>query len=130
MTGDGMGPPPGPAQEQLLTLTVDEHDDAVVLTLTGEVDGLTAARLRDAVTWALAELDGRVLVLDLTAVGFLGAPGLRLLFDTAALAAMVPGYRTLRVVVDRNRPVPGPLEITGLDKVLALYHEVSDALAG
>lgn len=88
------------------------------------------ARLRATVTQAFAALDGRMLIVDLTAVRFLGSPGLCALLDTAAQGAMAPGYRTLRVVVDRNRPVIRPLEVIGLDRVLALYHEVSDALAG
>ncbi|WP_284740376.1 STAS domain-containing protein [Amycolatopsis sp. RTGN1] len=127
---DGRDMPSVPAPEQLLTVSVGEHDDAVVITLVGELDGLTVARLRGAVDRAFAELGGRMLIVDLTAVSFLGSPGLRVLLDTAARAAMVPGHRTLRVVVDRNRPVVGPLETTGVDKMLALYHQVSDALAG
>ena len=34
----------------------------------------------------------------------------------------------LLVVVDSNRPVIRPIEITGLDKVLRLYHSVEEAL--
>jgi len=130
--GDEMvpGTPGGPPEEQLLTVVVVERDDALILRVTGEVDGLTVARLRTAVADAFAELEARMLVVDLTAVRFLGSPGLRALLDTAAHAATMPGYRTLRVVVDRNRPVIRPLEVTGMDKVLALYHEVTDALAG
>jgi anti-sigma B factor antagonist len=34
------------------------------------------------------------------------------------------------VVVDHSRPVIRPIEIVGLDNVLALYHEVEEALRG
>jgi anti-sigma B factor antagonist len=34
----------------------------------------------------------------------------------------------LRIVVDHNRPVIRPIEVTGLDEVLALFDTVEDAL--
>ena len=49
--------------------------------------------------------------------------------DSAAEAVTHRGYQPLRVVVDENRPVVRPIEIVGLDNVLALYHSVGDALA-
>ena len=119
----------GPAREQLLSTSTDDRDDAVVLFVEGEIDGLTAPRLRGVIGAAFDRLNGRVLVLDLTKVQFLGSAGLRTLLDSAAEAMRHDGYQPLRVVVDENRPVVRPIEIVGLDKVLALYHSVSDALA-
>jgi anti-sigma B factor antagonist len=119
----------GPAREQLLSTSTDERDDALVLSIDGEIDGLTAPRLRAAIGTAFDHLNGRVLVLDLTEVRFLGSAGLRTLLDSAAEAARHDGYQPLRVVVDENRPVIRPIEIVGLDNVLALYHSVGDALA-
>lgn len=106
------------------------RDDAVILVVDGAVDGLTAPRLRAAIDDAFDRLDGRLLVLDLTAVRFLGSPGLRALFDSAAQAVHHRGHAPLRVVVDHNRPVVRPIEIVGLDNVLALYHDVAGALSG
>ena len=111
-------------------MSVTDRDDALMMAVTGEIDGLTAGRLRSALAEAFAGLGRRVLVLDLTAVGFLGSPGLRTLLDGAREAARRPGYRTLRVVVDSNRPVIMPIQIAGLDNVLSLHDSVSDALAG
>jgi anti-sigma B factor antagonist len=85
-------------------------------------------RLRDALRSPFDRLDGRVLVVDLTAVRFLGSPGLRALAEGATEAARHRGVEPLRVVVDHNRPVIGPLEIVGLDGVLAPYHDVGAAL--
>ncbi len=120
----------GPPHEQLLTVAVDDGDTALIVTVRGEVDGLTAPRLRTALDDAFGRLDGRVLVLDLTQVEFLGSPGLRVLLDSARVAAQTPGYQPMRVVVDQNRPVVLPIEIVGLDHVLALYESVNDAVAG
>lgn len=118
-----------PAPEQLLTVRSLSQERAVVLTVIGSVDGLTAPRLRSAVTAAFENLDGRVLVIDLTDVRFFGSPGLRTLFDSAAEAVHHRGHQPLRIVVDDTRPVIRPIEIVGLDGVLALYDTVDDALA-
>jgi len=69
------------------------------------------------------------LVLDLTHVRFLGSSGLRTLRDSALEAADHDGHQPLRVVVDHRRPVIRPIEIVGLDQILALYHTVEDAIA-
>lgn len=106
-----------------------EEDDAVVLVVQGAVDGLTAPRLRAALRDAFARLTDRPLVLDLTAVGFLGSPGLRALADAAQESRLHRGNEPLRVVVDHVRPVIRPIEIVGLDGVLALYFSVADALS-
>jgi anti-sigma B factor antagonist len=120
----------GSAPEQLMTVRTLEVDDALVVEVTGEVDGLTTRRLREALAAAFARLDGRPLVLDLTDVRFLGSPGLRALFDSAREASGQEGFAPLRVVVDHTRPVIRPIEIVGLDAVLALFHTRGDALAG
>lgn len=104
--------------------------DVLVVTVRGEVDGLTAPRLRQALDDAYERRGGRILILDLTEVEFLGSPGLRILLDSAHVAARAPDHRPIRVVVDHNRPVVLPIEIVGLDHVLALYDSVNDAVAG
>ena len=113
-----------------MTIQSDERADAVVLTVTAEIDGLTAPRLRHEMDAAFDVLDGRSLIVDLTEVQFLGSPGLRTLRESADIAVHKRGSGTLRVVVDRQRPVIRPIEIAGLDLLLALYHTVEHALAG
>lgn len=115
-----------PDREQLLTVQVDDRDDALILRISGDVDGLTAPRLTAAITNAFRVLAGRPLVLDLTDVQFLGSTGLRTLRETALSASR---RAPLRIVVDHTRPVIRPIEIVGLDQVLALYHTVDDAIA-
>jgi anti-sigma B factor antagonist len=118
-----------PDREQLMNVQSTEGEDAVVLTVSGEIDGLTAPRLRRALATAFGSLDGRLLVVDLTTVQFLGSPGLRALRDSAEEAMHQRGFQTLRIVVDETRPVIRPIEIVGLDQMLALYHTVEHALA-
>lgn len=120
----------GPAHEQLMNVTIAADDDFLTVTVRGEIDGLTAPRLRGILDDAFGRLDGRTLILDLSKLEFLGSPGLRVLLDGARIAAQTPGFRPMRVVVDTNRPVVLPIEIVGLDHVLALYDSVNDAIAG
>jgi len=119
-----------PPAEQLMTVRAVDRDAAVLLVVEGAVDGLTAPRLRTAIAEAFDRLAGRALVLDLTGVTFLGSPGLRALFDSASEAVRHGGHRPLRVVVDHSRPVVRPIEIVGLDNVLALYDSAHEALRG
>lgn len=116
-----------PTAEQLLNISRRRVDDALVLGVAGELDTLTAPRLRVAVVEALDEAAGAPVVLDLTEVTFLGSSGLAALVDAVSQARERGG--SLRIVVDNARPVIRPIELTGLDDVLALYDTVDQALA-
>ena len=95
----------------------------VVATVSGEVDMLTAPNLRAVVT---AELDDcKVLVLDLSGVGFLGSAGLAVLVEAAHEAER--RQVELRLVAN-GRSVRRPLEITGLDEVLTTFPTRDDAV--
>jgi anti-sigma B factor antagonist len=115
-----------PAVEQLLHISVWREPAAIVVFANGEVDILTAGRLRAAVNKELGEAEGRPVVVDLTAVTFLGSHGLAALADAALTAQQ--RQEPLRVVVDETRTVIRPLQITGLDEVLSLYYSVEEAL--
>ena len=65
-------------------------------------------------------------MLDLTAVTFLDCAGLTALLDATIHAE--DQHRSLRIVVDSNRPVIRPIHLTGLDKTLALFLTVDEAL--
>jgi anti-sigma B factor antagonist len=118
-----------PDREQLMTVRTEDRDDVLIMTVEGDVDGLTAPRLSLAVADAFRVLAGRVLVLDLTNVRFLGSTGLRTLRDGTLEAVRHEGLQPLRIVVDQTRPVIRPIELAGLDQILALYHTVEDAIA-
>jgi anti-sigma B factor antagonist len=63
---------------------------------------------------------------DLTRVSFFGSAGLQALVQSADLAR--EGCKPLRVVVNEHRPVLLPIQLTGLDQLLALYDSLADAL--
>lgn len=119
-----------PPQEQLIDVRRVDRPDVILLAVSGAVDVLTAPRLRSALAVALERLDDRPVVVDLSEVRFLGSPGLRVLAESAEQASTRPGFQPLRVVVDRNRPVLRPIELTGYDAILALYHDVDEAVRG
>lgn len=109
------------------TADAREIDGTVVVEVTGEVDLDTAPRLREAIAVALDEAADGPCIVDLTAVTYLGSAGLTALVDATREAAA--RQEPLRIVVDANRPVIRPIEITGLDRVLHLYHSVEEALS-
>ncbi|HEX6403296.1 MAG TPA: anti-sigma factor antagonist [Pseudonocardiaceae bacterium] len=115
-----------PAAEQLLHVEVRREPAAIVVFADGDVDVLTVGRLRTVVDAALKDAAGRPVVVDLTAVTFLGSHGLAALAEAASKAER--RHEPLRVVVDEARAVIRPLQITGLDEVLALYYSVEEAL--
>ncbi|HEV2780008.1 MAG TPA: STAS domain-containing protein [Actinophytocola sp.] len=98
----------------------------LVIAAIGEVDMDTAPTLGAAIIACIDEADGEPCILDLTAVTFLDSPGLTMLLDATNHAHAV--REPLRIVVDANRPVIRPIEVTGLDDELALYHTISEAL--
>lgn len=114
--------------EMLLTVDTRGHADAIVVSATGEVDVLTAPRLSAALKLALrrAATDG-VIVCDLTGITLLASHGIELLLRATEQARSI--RRTLRVVVTRGQPgVARPLEFTGVDRALALYRTVDEAV--
>ncbi len=77
--------------------------DATVITATGELDASNIDRLTDYVRACLA--GGRALILDLSQLGFLGAQGIRALFEISEECeasgtdwALVPGHPVTRLL--------------------------------
>jgi anti-sigma B factor antagonist len=117
-----------PSVEKLLNLDVRRTSGALVMSVRGEIDALTTDRFRQAVTECLVEADDLVVV-DLVEVSFLSSHGLAALVSAAQESERSRYKPPIRLVVDNNRPVVRPIQITGLDQYLALYESVDDALA-
>ena len=111
--------------EEPITVRADEPvPGTVVVRVSGEVDMLSSPALREAVA---AELPGRrALVIDLTAVAFLGTSGLAALIE-ARSAALRDGI-TLWLASDQ-RAVLRPLRIAGLVDLFEIAATTEDALA-
>lgn len=107
-----------------LTVRRTEDDGILVVTLEGELDLGTVGELEAAFGGALDDAGARVL-LDLAPLAFI---------DSTGLAAIIRAHRAVtgaggRLVVTAG---PGPVRrtfaTTGLDSLLALFEDRSDAL--
>ncbi|WP_426513883.1 STAS domain-containing protein [Dactylosporangium sp. McL0621] len=88
--------------------------DAVVLTLTGALDAFAAPDLDRAMGEALAAANpGHALVVDLCALEFIAAGGVRALLRAADAADRV--HVPLRVVVGEDQYVRGVIDRVDLD---------------
>jgi anti-sigma B factor antagonist len=135
----GTGPDHGPGTEtaparalneaslasQQIDVEIERTPDAVIVHVTGEIDLLTSNYLGERLREQL-EPANRVLVLNLTAVSFLGSAGLAEIV-AASQASGDSGCKL--VLVATNRAVLRPLEVTGLSSLLSMYDSVDTALA-
>lgn len=110
-----------------LSVTTSVVRDSVVVAAVGEVDAVTVPRLRTALRTALGRRLSHRVVLDLSAVDFLGSHGLAMLVDIAAHAESA-GMPFCLVVGDRHVVIRA-LRVTGLAAVFALYPSLADAPA-
>jgi anti-sigma B factor antagonist len=111
---------------ELLTVvaTVDSGTGATVLTLTGEVDMLTAPVLRQGIDEQFSA-DLAPIIVDLSRVEFFGSTALDVMVKTQQRAS-AEGRDFL--LVAGTRVVRRPLEVTGLDAVLSVYDDLDLAL--
>lgn len=109
-----------------MTATLDTTVPVPVLTVTGEVDSLTAPRLTALLDDAI-RIDGpTALIVDLRAVTFFASAGIAAV--VGALERATDRAVRLRLVVDGNRRVTRPLEVSGTAGLLDLYAELEDAV--
>jgi anti-sigma B factor antagonist len=100
-------------------------DQAVVLTVSGEVDILSAPPLAEAIHTALAARPA-ALIVDLSKVDFLASAGMTVL--VTAQDEVEPPTR-FAVVAD-GAATSRPIQLTRLDSVLPLYSTLDSALSG
>ncbi|WP_459715727.1 STAS domain-containing protein [Actinophytocola sp. KF-1] len=114
------------AADDLLSLTSEVTDRAVVVHAVGEVDHLTAPRLAVELGKAGQEASAtRPLVLDMTSVSFMTSAGLAVLVEHHQDQA---SHHELRIVVG-DSPVAQSLRRTGLLMFLSTYGTLAAALA-
>jgi anti-sigma B factor antagonist len=101
----------------------DYGADACVVTVTGEIDVVTAPDLADCLTAQLA--GSQVVVVDLDGVRFLGSAGVAVLFEANELATR--RGRDLQLV-SHSRTANLALQVTGLGTCFTFAESVPDAL--
>jgi anti-sigma B factor antagonist len=112
-----------PGDQFGVSVDVEQHGEAVVLHVAGELDLLTTPTFAEACS---QELQGRppVLVIDLTGVTFLASVGM----SAIVAAHEEAGEHTKVRVVGGTRDTLRPIRVTGLDNLLSVYPELSAAL--
>lgn len=107
-----------------VVVSVHRQDDVVVLTVAGDLDMATAPQMGDAAKRALGSRP-RALVLDLRQVEFMSSAGLSTLVATHQKAGQHSQVR----IVATTRPTLRPLQLTGLDRQLAVFDDFENAVA-
>jgi anti-sigma B factor antagonist len=112
------------ASVDLITTSVAHRDGITVLSIAGEIDAATASVFEAAVASVLVE-DPAGLVIDLSAVEFMGSVRLRILVSAKERIGQSAGF----AVVAHNAAISRPIQLTGLDEAFSLYSTLEDALA-
>lgn len=107
-----------------ITTSVAHRDGAAVVSVGGEIDLSTAPAFEAAITQAL-EHNPSVLAIELSAVTFMASVGLRILAATNEKV----GETTRIAIVADNPAASRPIQLTGLDSIVALYPSLDAALA-
>jgi anti-sigma B factor antagonist len=110
--------------EQAIGLAVSHPtQDVTVVSVSGEIDMVSAPALRTCVTTNL--VDEGTFVLDLSGVSFLGSAGLAVLVEAAQESrAKAVAFR----VVASDRAVTRPIVATGLGEVFDVHASLDEAL--
>lgn len=108
-----------------ITVTVADHNGVAVLSIGGEIDLITAAAREEAIGEVVAD-NPTALVIDLSAVEFLGSVGLKILAATSEKI----GQSVKFGVVARGSVTRRPIHLMGLDKTFRLFSTLHDALTG
>ena len=114
----------GEASELALSIELDNASQPgrTIARIGGEVDMLTAPRLRDTLSPVINE-PGADVVLDLDGVTFLGSNGLGALVE---LSQQAQAAGTALRLVCATKIVTRPLALTGLDQVLDSYETLAE----
>lgn len=110
--------------ELSIDLKTENRGESLIFKLRGSLDIATAPTVRAALNDA-TEQGKKELVVDLSQLEFLDSTGLGALIGAHRRATERDG--SLRLVVTEG-PIARLLNITGLIRVLAVYHTLDDAL--
>jgi anti-sigma B factor antagonist len=103
---------------------VDRRDEAVVVSLAGELDLYNAEEVRRALLDTLAG-EPELLVVDLAEVTFIDSTALGVLIEARSRMADRGGFRLAAPGLEVRRA----LEVSGLDRHFRVHDTVADAVA-
>lgn len=124
---DGLPDDPGEVAGVVLETVATPAGNAVVVSVTGEIDMLTETQLLDGLNHALAQPGARAVVIDLSGVSFFSSSGIAALATAHTTAA--EQNMLLHVVVPRASATYRPLQLTGMTQLLTIHPTRAAALA-
>ena len=107
--------------DDLIIASVTYPDGIVVLSVSGQIDVTTESTFETVVETALVD-EPAGMIIDLSAVDFLGSAGLRVLAVTRENLALF-------AVVANSPVITKPIQLTGLDTIMLLCPTAEGALA-
>ena len=107
------------------SVQAEDSGDTVVLNVTGEVDMATAPALEESIKEAL-QRSPKVLVVDLSRVGFLASAGMSVLIGGNQRAGEHTRFRLVAVGSATLRP----MELTGIAAEFSIHPTRDQALSG
>ena len=110
--------------EAILSVRVEPADEAVVLSVSGEIDLVTAPQLGESINAAMRQ-EPVILVIDLSEVDFLGSAGMAVLVGCNQQAQ---GRTRVRVVAAGDVTFR-PMELTGVSDQISIFPTRDEALA-
>jgi anti-sigma B factor antagonist len=123
VTDDGPHASRASAGRESAVTGVDRRDEAVVLSLAGELDLYNAEEVRGALLDACAG-EPDVLVVDLEEVRFIDSTALGVLIEARSRMSDRSGFRLAAPGLETRRA----LEVSGLDRHFVVHDTVADAL--
>lgn len=109
-----------------MDINSEQHPQALVISLAGSFDALTADEARQAIGMQI-EAGQQLIVLDLGGVDFMSSAGVRVILEMLKSIRQMGG--DLRIAAARTG-VEQTLEISGLVRVLKTYPSVPESLRG
>jgi anti-sigma B factor antagonist len=111
------------AHDRTMGLQHTQRGDVAILSVSGDVDALTAPQLTEAVRGILGSRPTAVIV-DLSDVVFLASAGMSALVDIQELLS--PDAKL--IVVADGSATSRPIKLVGIDKVVELHPTLDEAL--
>ena len=112
-----------------MEITTTKHDTAIILTVTGRVDAMTAGALETALNGLIAD-GSRKIILDLTGLVYISSGGLRVLLATAK---KLHDDKDRFALCGLSHEVQKIMRLAGFTSIFSIYttaQEASAALKG
>lgn len=111
------------AHDRAFGVTHTQRGDVAILSVSGDVDALTAPELTQAIAGVLDKTPAAVIV-DLSDVAFLASAGMSVLVEAKELV----GPTSKLLVVADGPATSRPIKLVGIDKLVSLHPNIDDAL--